>query len=403
MANIHVGHNSADGFIKSGYVIDDSELSTTYAQKHELNVKDFGAKGDGATNDTAAINAALAAMAPGDTLRFPRGRYLTDGGHIITKPSTRIIGPSGRAQTYNSSAQLFLRNGANADMLTIQANQVTVRDLSLFGNYSKQTAPSRGLVTPATHGANYLLLDSVWVDSFNGDGFVFESLATLSATIVNCESRVNRGYGMYFTGTATDTMVANCYIDQNVQSGIKCTAGDISFTSCHIWGNGTGATGDLDGITFQSSAGCRVVNCYIETQNNGAGIRFKSGANKGHIVQGCDIWSNGYQGIYAFSAQNVVVNGNIIRQNNYKGQTLASGAGIALDQCTAITTTGNSFYSSGASRQTYGYYELGTANAGCVFMGNTSRAADHTTGNWVIATGTTSPTIPATPASFNAG
>lgn len=381
-------------------------LNATYASKPGavINVKDgpYNAKGDGATNDTASINAAIAALTAGGTLYFPPGRYMTDGGHVINVPSCKIVGSSGRAQTYNSSAQLYLRNGANSDMLTIPANQVTVRDLSLYGNYNNQTGVSRGLVTPSTAGANYLLLDAVWVDSFNGDGYVFESLGTLSSTVVNCESRKNRGYGMRFTGTATDSMVANCYIDQNTQSGVFCSAGDVSLTSVHIWGNGTAVSGDRDGITFQSSTGCRVVNCYIETQIEGAGIRFKSGTNKGHIIQGCDIWANGFQGIYGFGAANVVISGNVIRQNNYKGGVTSSGAGVTLDSCIAISTTGNTFFSSGANRQTYGYYEVGTANAGCIFNGNTSRAVDHTTGNWVIATGTASPTLPATPASFNA-
>ena len=365
-----------------------------------LNVKDFGAKGDGSTNDTAAINAALAAMEPGDTLYFPRGRYITSGGHVIDKPSVKIIGAGGRAQTYNSSAQLYLRNGANADMLTIAANQVTVRDLSLYGNYNNQTATSRGLVTPNTIGANYLLLDAVWVDSFNGDGFSFEGTATLSSTVVNCESRKNRGYGMRFYGTATDSMIANCYIDQNTQSGVYCSAGDLSLTSVHIWGNGTGASGDRDGITFQSSNGCRVINCYIETQYEGAGIRFKSGINRGHIVQGCDIWANGFQGIYGYAASNVAINGNVIRANNYKGSSGSGGAGITLDSCSGISTTGNNMFSVAANRQTYGYYEVGTSNAGNTFLGNVSRAAEHTTGNWLIAEGGT---LPANPELFNAG
>ena len=369
-----------------------------------LNVRDYGAVGDGATDDTGAINAALAAMTPGSLLFFPSGRYMTNGGHVLAAPSCTIAGTSGRAQTYNSSAQLFMRNGANADMLTISANQCTVRNLSLYGNKGNQTAASNGLVTPSNSGANYLLLDAVWVDSFNGDGYSFQSSGTtLSATVVNCESRANVGYGMHFYGTVSDMIVTDCYIDQNVQSGVYCQSSDLSLTSCHIWGNGTATTGDLDGITCVSSAGCRFVNCYIESQTNGVGIRFKSGANKGHIISGCDIWNNGYQGVYAYSATNCAIVGNIIRQNNYKGQTAGGGAGVFFDTCTAMSVTGNQFFSSGASRQTYGYYETGTANAGCIFQGNVSRAADHTTGNWVIATGTTSPTLPATPASYNVG
>lgn len=372
--------------------LQDTALNATYASKPPavINVKDgpYNAKGDGATNDTAAINAAIAALTPGGTLYFPPGRYMTDGGHVINVPSCKILGSSGRAQTYNSSAQLYLRNGANADMLTITATQVTIRDLSLYGNYNNQTGVSRGIVTPPTAGPNYLLLDAVWVDSFNGSGYVFESLATISSTIVNCESRKNQGYGMHFTGTATDSMVSNCYIDQNTQSGVYCSAGDLSLTSVHIWGNGTATTGDRDGITFQSSSGCRVVNCYIETQFEGAGVRFKTGNNKGHIIQGCDIWSNGFQGIYAFQATNCVISGNVIRQNNYKGNAGQAGAGIAVDSCSALTITGNQFFSTGANRQTYGYYEVGASNTDIRFEGNMSRAADHTTGGVVLGVGT---------------
>src|SRR4249920_2907489 len=76
-----------------------------------INVKDaaYGAAGDGVTNDTTAINNAIAAVAAGGTLYFPPGRYMTDGGHAITNPM-RIVGATGRGQTFNQSAQLYLRN-----------------------------------------------------------------------------------------------------------------------------------------------------------------------------------------------------------------------------------------------------------------------------------------------------
>ena len=355
-----------------------------------INVKtDFGAVGNGTANDTAAINAAIAALTPGATLYFPPGRYMTDGGHVITQPSVLIRGSSGRAQTFNTSGQLFLRNGANADMLTIAANQVTVRDLSLHGNYNNQTGTSRGLVTPSTASSNYLLLDAVWVSSFNGDGFSFDSSGgTLSMTVVNCESRFNQGYGMKFLAGSTDSMVSSCYIDQNVLSGVHISAGDISLTSCHIWGNGTGASGDRDGITCQSAAGVRIINCYIETQANAAGIRFKTGTNKGHIVSDCDIWNNGTQGIYAFSATNCIFSNNVVRANGDLGGSGVNAAGIVLDACTSISIIGNTMFNAAGGGQTYGFYENGSSNVEIRFIGNTSRAADHVTGGAFLGVGT---------------
>lgn len=49
--------------------------------KDTVSVKDFGAVGDGVTDDTAAINAALATK---KSVYFPSGTYMTTGGHVIS-------------------------------------------------------------------------------------------------------------------------------------------------------------------------------------------------------------------------------------------------------------------------------------------------------------------------------
>ena len=41
----------------------------------QVYVTDYGAVGDGVTDDTAAINTAIAACGPGDILYFPGGVY----------------------------------------------------------------------------------------------------------------------------------------------------------------------------------------------------------------------------------------------------------------------------------------------------------------------------------------
>lgn len=366
-------------------------LSSAYERRYQVNVKNYGAVGDGATNDTAAINAAIAALTPGDTLLFPPGRYMTNGGHTITTPSVVVRGPSGRAQTYNSSAQLYLRNGANATMLTIAANQVTLRDLALYGNYANQSGTSHGLVI--NDGSNYLLFDAVWIDSFHNDGLVVgQTTGTQSGTITNCEARVNQGYGMKFNGGGTDTIVSRSYVDQNGLSGVLCSAGDVSFSECHIWGNGTLATADADGMRFASSSGCRVVNCYVETNIEGTGIRYATGTKNDHEVIGCDIWGNGFNGIAAFQVTNLRIIGNTIRQNNYKSQVGSSGAGVGLDGCTDFIVSGNTIYSPSPFRQSYAYYEANACSNG-LFANNVARAATHANGDIVLSTAGAVPTI----------
>lgn len=56
-----------------------------------VSVRDFGAVGDGATNDTAAIQAAISASA-GRTILFPAGTYLTNGISILNLTGVHLVG-----------------------------------------------------------------------------------------------------------------------------------------------------------------------------------------------------------------------------------------------------------------------------------------------------------------------
>ncbi|HVI40289.1 MAG TPA: glycosyl hydrolase family 28-related protein, partial [Anaerovoracaceae bacterium] len=62
-----------------------------------ISAKDFGAKGDGATNDTAALTAALAFInaAGGGTLYLPPGVYILGSKVIFTPNNTTIRGEVG--------------------------------------------------------------------------------------------------------------------------------------------------------------------------------------------------------------------------------------------------------------------------------------------------------------------
>jgi Pectate lyase superfamily protein len=78
------------------------------------NVKSFGAKGDGKTNDASALQAALSAMSAGTTLYIPAGNYLTSSPLSVAKSQITIKGdgPYTSIITYTGSS-------TTTDILTI--------------------------------------------------------------------------------------------------------------------------------------------------------------------------------------------------------------------------------------------------------------------------------------------
>lgn len=93
-----------------------------FANSRRVSVREFGATGDGRTDDTAAINRAIAASSPGETVYFPAGGYRVSvadrversltpipvGIHVLMEPEAWIF-PS----TADSVISVFIPLGNN--------------------------------------------------------------------------------------------------------------------------------------------------------------------------------------------------------------------------------------------------------------------------------------------------
>ena len=84
-------------------------------------VLDFGAKGDGVTDDTAAVNAALAR---GGLVYFPAGTYL------VARLTAGVAGTWLRGD----GPSTVLRKNASGPVLTLNGSRVRVSDLTVDGN-----------------------------------------------------------------------------------------------------------------------------------------------------------------------------------------------------------------------------------------------------------------------------
>lgn len=354
--------------------------------------------------DSANLTSFLASLTVGCIALFPKGGYSVTGGLTVTAAGVTLQGP-GRGQHSNAAALFNLASSASpstSDVLHIAATGVMLKDISIYGNSTNQSATIHGISLDTTIPCNYFNFENVWISNCSGHGFLLQggNGGTLSGILHACEGRLcTNGINI----VSTDVQITDCYFDQNTDAGAYVNTGDISFTNCHIWGNGTvSGMPHNAGIYLDSSAGdCRFSSCYFDSNNAHAGIglyvhgggTIAAGHSDGHIITGCYFYNNGHQGIYAYGITHMTITGSYFYENNFSSSTDITGAGIELDTCTACVVTGCVMADNkGTKKQTYGYAENGDTCNGCSFIGNICRAVDHATGSILIGAGNPLPT-----------
>jgi hypothetical protein len=110
------------------YAREDDRLDVLSART--LNVKDYGAKGDGVTNDSAAFTAALAAAGTTKVVRVPSGTYVVTPGTISLAAGQVMVGESSSTTTIISSA------GSKTGTGIVLAARTTVSGLFVRGYYA---------------------------------------------------------------------------------------------------------------------------------------------------------------------------------------------------------------------------------------------------------------------------
>jgi hypothetical protein len=131
-----------------------------------MNVRTFGAKGDGVTNDTTAIQAAITAAGTTHCLYFPAGTYLTTSDLNLTS-----TGASARCVLGDSPASTeILCEDYNGNCVDFSgSDRYIVENLSLQGGTSITNAPKTLLLLARTTGAGQGFghtLSHVWTASY---------------------------------------------------------------------------------------------------------------------------------------------------------------------------------------------------------------------------------------------
>lgn len=312
-----------------------------------FNVKGYGAEGDGVTDDTAAINAALAAAdaAGGGTVLFPYGRYLISSP-IYAAPGTCLRGSERSAP---SATEIFLSAGFAGDGAivatgyrdNISANQgsFTVKNLRLNGN---GVAGVHGIITLGSS----TFIQGCIVVAFGGDG-------------IRLTRFTDNGTGLSGVGLNAQ-MIVNNYITQITGSGIKLNGP----TDGHISGNSISHCGE-HGIGTDISGG------------SGAG---------GWQISGNHIADCGQHGIHneAATAGTIICNNDI--EDFGTSATTGSYAGISLPSCNekGVVVTGNNIWTDeSVAGSNYRLIDIASNSGSSVnvsVLGNLGRGAGRSTG-----------------------
>lgn len=276
-----------------------------------VNAKDFGAVGDGVTDDTAALQAVFNTYS---SVYMPAGTYLV--GMLALRNNLQILG-AGQENTI-----ILHKPGTNTyGLYGNNVNNVRIESLTLNGNSANNPLGGMGMRIEGSSS-------NIKISDVRSTDWKFDGIANVAS-------------GSFFD-------VVSCRIDNNGRDGVSCT----SVTDVLVMGNrivGNGRFGTVFGAGCNKSrllanvlagnsatdalgAGALAVNCTDVTfvgnlaAGNvlGHGLQFNTvsrGVMSGNVSRG-----NGTSGLDSYTSRYVTISGNISFLNAIRGIEVDSGA-----------------------------------------------------------------------------
>ena len=240
--------------------------------QESVSVKDFGAVGDGVTDDTAAIQAAIDDITSNQTLDLEQGEYLVSGLNIGAK--TNIVIKNGKLTLSGTSAYGF-RFNANTD-------NVKIENITIVGDANLASAQKGVYTETALSNLNTSIVGcdvSACMQNIDLGGHigVFVRGCKIGATV---GTSAGQGYGLAIGSGAQGVMVSDNYFYNTTRHALyfgntsNGTAANNTFYR-HRYGLGSSSSATLD--ISRSDCVSVVGNTFLECEGRCIGVSTDSG------------------------------------------------------------------------------------------------------------------------------
>lgn len=278
-----------------------------------VNVRNYGAQGNGTSNDTAALNAALqAGCSQSEPVYLPGGVYLVDPLTVLSSCGTTIYGAGSAKSILRFRSNL--RAGIYESLLSFRGGSgktLTIHDLALEGRHAE-------LAGISIDGYSTVTLTNVSSLNFGTPGYAQGHRASYD--------------GLYLINTQRATVNSSTFAG-NERAGVELQAVQNSTVSTSVM-SGNGGMGGVAEQNFAGPLNGPGVAQWLNNTlaNNGSGgIDVETDANllpaqgimKGNYVINCgnNNWGSGWGlvlGLHAFGT----IDGNEV--DNYAAQAPTS-------------------------------------------------------------------------------